>query len=348
MNLALIKRFTVLLLLIVTLLTSAIGFVFWRWLHLPLTIPQDARVVFIEKGSNLSRVAFDLQSVGLIQWPQVWVAFARFSGNADINAGEYRLNELETPASILTKFQSLDVVQYKVTFIEGSTTMEALSQLQISDKLVKTIASVKSVDQLVIDGLDEEILEGWLFPDTYYFSAGDTDLSVLLRAYRKMKSVLAEEWMQRDANLPYDNAYEALIMASIIEKETGAPHEREQIAGVFVRRLLKKMRLQTDPTVIYGLGETYQGNITRAHLRQTTPYNTYVIKGLPPTPIALPGRASIRAALHPAEGDALYFVARGDGTHQFSATIDEHNAAVQQYQKRRKKSYRSTYQDRVK
>ena len=173
--------------------------------------------------------------------------------------------------------------------------------------------------------------------------AGTTDKALLLQAYRRMRRILTEQWRQRQRNLPYDNDYEALIMASIIEKETGVAGERRKIAGVFVRRLLRGMRLQTDPTVIYGLGDSYQGNLTRAHLKQATPYNTYTINGLPPTPIAMPGRAAIHAALHPKDGKALFFVAKGDGSHHFSETLTEHNKAVRKYQiKKRRTHYQSS------
>ncbi len=192
-------------------------------------------------------------------------------------------------------------------------------------------------------GLSETPLEGWIYPDTYSYTKGTRDIDVLRRAYQRMQQVLAEEWEARSQPLPLSSPYEALILASIVEKETGAPEERAAIAGVFVRRLQKNMRLQTDPTVIYGMGDNYRGNIRRSDLTRYTPYNTYKIDGLPPTPIANPGREAIHASLHPAPGKALYFVAKGDGRHQFSATLVEHNRAVQVYQKRqRRQDYRSS------
>ena len=185
--------------------------------------------------------------------------------------------------------------------------------------------------------------EGFFFPDSYHYARGATDWDIVQRAHAQMRAILEQEWQGRAEDLPYETPYEALIMASIIERETGLPAEREEIAGVFVRRLLLGMRLQTDPTVIYGLGSNFDGNLKRKHLADKgNPYNSYRHSGLPPTPIALPGRADIHAALHPAAGDTLYFVARGDGGHVFSATLAEHEQAVRKYQLRRKKNYRSS------
>ena len=201
--------------------------------------------------------------------------------------------------------------------------------------VTSTIASedeseLKSALQSLLQS--ENYPEGLIFPDTYNFSRGTTDKALLERAAETMQEILAQEWPGRNVGLPYSNPYEALIMASIIEKETGLASEREQIAGVFIRRLNQGMRLQTDPTVIYGMGESYDGDLTRTDLRTATPYNTYMNSGLPPTPIALPGREAIAASLHPDQGDTLYFVARGDGSHYFSSTLQEHQQAVQQYQ----------------
>ena len=230
----------------------------------------------------------------------------------------------------------------QVTLVEGWTYAQALAALHSHPRLSAILAGLDTEQQLAAMAIEVSHPEGWFFPDTYRFTAGMSDADILRRAHQRMRQVLAEEWEARSPDLPYEDAYQALIMASIVERETGQPSEREQIAGVFVRRLRSNMRLQTDPTIIYGLGSDFDGNIRRRHLRQATPYNTYVIRGLPPTPIALPGREAIRAALHPDDSQALYFVAKGDGSHQFSNTLEEHNKAVRHYQiTQRNKNYRS-------
>ncbi|WP_239923494.1 endolytic transglycosylase MltG [Agaribacterium haliotis] len=329
---------------------AALGIWAWHWLTTAQSISEEKRLVAISSGESLSGLARQLEQQGLLTCPKLWLAYARLSNQAWVNAGEFELAQRESPLSMLKRFQSSAVIQYSVTFVEGMTAKQAIAELAGKKKLRQTISADFRSDDISSLALDASLnfdypnLEGWVFPDTYSFIAGDSDLSIVQRAVKKMQSELEQQWQNRAENLPYKNSYEALIMASIVEKETGAPHERQQIAGVFVRRLEKGMRLQTDPTVIYGMGDHYKGNITRADLRRATPYNTYTIRGLPPTPIALPGRAAIHAALHPDDGDALYFVARGDGTHQFSATLDEHNRAVREYQLKRKAGYRSNYQ----
>jgi len=285
--------------------------------------------------------------MGLITDPQALYLYGRYHalGRA-IKVGEFELTGSLTPIDLLTKVTSNQVKEYKITFSEGISFKEVLAKIAQTPKLTHTLqsGSAQPLPSLMAQlQLPEMHPEGRFFPSTYRFPLGTTDLDLLKRAYHQMEAVLAAEWSQREDGLPYKTPYEALIMASIIEKETGVASERQQIAGVFVRRLNKKMRLQTDPTVIYGLGDSYNGNLKRSHLKdKSNPYNTYAIKGLPPTPIAMPGQEAIYAALHPAAGSALYFVAKGDGTHYFSATLDEHNAAVKRYQLKRRKSYRST------
>lgn len=336
-------RIFIALFILCLLCAAGVGYFSWQWLNEPQKIANEHRLVTIQRGETLHGLAKNLSEKGMLRWPKLWLAYAKYSKTGSIKAGEFMLAETESPISLLRRFQSSEVIQYQLTLVEGKTFNEVLAAIQAHEKIEKTLDLPLPIDA-ELDGFDVGHLEGWLFPDTYNFTAGASDLSIIQRAHERMKAVLALEWQNRDEDLPYANEYEALIMASIVEKETGAAFERGEIAGVFVRRLQKNMRLQTDPTVIYGMGELYDGNIRRADLKRPTPYNTYVIKGLPPTPIALPGREAIHAALHPKPGDTLYFVARGDGTHHFSKTIDEHNQAVDRYQRKRVKNYRSTIQ----
>ncbi len=315
---------------------------FLSWLQTPVLLEQADRELNLENGQSLYRLAFELHEKKIIAHPRAWVRYAQYKNLTAIKAGEYLLPEESSPLVILELLNKGEVQRYQLTFAEGLAFRDWLKLLHTQDKLQKKLEGIALQEIPRELGLDITHPEGWFFPETYTWTAADSDKSLLLQAHRAMKKILEEEWQGRAENLPYESAYEALIMASIIEKETGAAHERGEIAGVFVRRLKKNMRLQTDPTVIYGMGENYKGNITRKDLRTETAYNTYVIKGLPPTPIAMPGREAIHAALHPEEGDSLYFVAKGDGTHVFSRTVEEHNRAVRQYQLRRRADYRSS------
>jgi UPF0755 protein len=235
-----------------------------------------------------------------------------------------------------------EVVQYSLTLVEGWSFRQVRTALERQSKLELTLTGLSDAQLMARLGYPGVNPEGRFFPDTYRFVRGMSDLDLLKQAYVRLEQVLAEEWQGRADGLPYKAPYDALIMASIIEKETGVPEERGEIAGVFVRRLRIGMRLQTDPTVIYGLGERYNGKLTRAHLREPTAYNTYVIDGMPPTPIAMVGREAINAALHPVAGKSLYFVARGDGSHVFSNSLEAHNRAVREYQLTRREDYRSS------
>ena len=235
-----------------------------------------------------------------------------------------------------------DVVTYQVTIPEGLTLAQALAVLAKNPVLTPELEGAR--DHRLIDiAQGAATAEGLFLPETYRFERGDTDWQIMQRAHAALQRTLEAAWANRAAGLPYETPYEALVMASIVERETGVPAERREIAGVFVRRLMKNMRLQTDPTVIYGLGEGFDGNLRRSHLRDdSNPYNTYRHKGLPPTPIALPGRAAIEAAMHPLPGETLFFVARGDGSHQFSITLEAHEEAVRKYQLSRRSDYRSS------
>ena len=290
----------------------------------------------ITPGTSLTRLAHDLDTLGLIDRPRYFIWLAKWQyDNGTIKTGEYQFSPGTGSADFLEKIIAGKVIQYPLTIIEGWNFRQLLNAIEKHDKIEHQLTGLTNEEIMRRLGLDAPSPEGLFSPDTYYVTRHMSDVQLLQRANQLLNEFLQTSWQQREAGLPYKTPYEALIMASIIEKETAAPEERQQIAGVFVRRLQKRMRLQTDPTVIYGLGETFNGNITRRDLKTDTPYNTYTRRGLPPTPIAMAGRESIYAALHPASGDALYFVAKGDGTHYFSATMEEHNRAVKKYQLRK-------------
>jgi UPF0755 protein len=309
--------------------------------HQHLILPEQTRTFLVAKGDTLTRVVYSLASEGIIEEPQWLLRYARLQEQHGIRAGEYEIDNTLTGKGLLQRLASGRVLQYQATFIEGSKLSDVMNVLTKQPKLINDLKDMSADGYQKIFGFSPEQAEGWIFPDTYSYVTGMKLSDVLLQAHHRMRAILDEEWQKRDKNVPYKNPYEALIMASIIEKETGHAPERSQIAGVFVRRLQKGMRLQTDPTVIYGLGENFSGNLKKSHLLQATPYNTYVIEGLPPTPICLPGRESIHAALHPAAGTALFFVAKGDGTQYFSDNLAQHEQAVEEYQIRRKDGYRS-------
>jgi UPF0755 protein len=315
-----------------------------NWLATPLAIPTSEYHYELEKGKSISHVAYDLAEKGILAQPRWLIWHARYQQAQKISAGEYFLEVGITPETLLKKLTTGDVVLHQITFLEGWTFRQMLAALNEKPEIKHRLRNKTSAGQLAILNLPITHPEGWFYPDTYTFSKGTSDVDLLIKAYKNTRKILDELWTKKAPNLPYKNDYEALIMASIIERETGAASEREQIAGVFVRRLQQGMRLQTDPTVIYGMGDTFKGKISRDHLKQPTSYNTYVIAGLPPTPIAAPSKASLHAALHPAGGKALYFVAKGDGTSEFSETLSQHQNAVIRYQLKRRSDYRSAPQ----
>jgi len=307
------------------------GLFFVLNINSPLNL-EESVLIEVTPGTTYTRIVSKLASDGIITHPFDSRLHGRLSGDANkIQAGEYELVPGITSRDLLAILVAGDVVFHQVALLEGWTLSQALEVIQGHEMIEITLDPNDRESLQALLGA-ESYPEGLVFPDTYNFSRGTTDSDILLRANNMMDQVLAEEWQSRDVGLPYNSPYDALIMASIIEKETGLASERQQIAGVFIRRLQQGMRLQTDPTVIYGLGEEYDGNLTRADLRELTPYNTYRINGLPPTPIALPGRDSIFASLHPDQSDTLYFVAKGDGSHYFSNSLEEHEQAVRQYQ----------------
>ena len=297
----------------------------------------------IEKGDSLGAIAHRLHSRGVIHHPAMFSVMGRLFGVAgSLHVGEYQITPDLSLRDVLNMFSQGQVRYYDVTLVEGLRFSDFIAELNQHAKLTQALTPETTqalLAQLGIEGSPE----GLFYPDTYFFEAGATAKSVLVRAHKRLNEVLAEEWQKKSEGLPYSTPYQALILASIIEKETGATFERPDIAGVFVRRLQRKMRLQSDPTVIYGMGERYEGFLTRRFLKEKTPYNTYVISGLPPTPIAMIGREAIHAALNPKKGNKLYFVAKGDGTHYFSESLAEHNKAVRKYQiVERRADYRST------
>ncbi len=311
------------------------------FLDSPITELKEPLVLVVPKGRGLSAISDELSKQGLLSWPKLYVAYAQASSQTSIFAGEYLIYPGSSLKNILKILTDGDVVKYKLTIPEGLRSRDFLDLLARQPKLSHQLNGLSDAEIIATLGGKISQFEGAFFPDTYLYSKGDSDIEILQLAHDAMNRTLKEEWEQRAPDLPYRSPYEALILASIIEKEASSTSEKKNIAAVFVNRLKKGMRLQADPTVIYGLGDKYQGNITRRHLKKATPYNTYVIKGLPPTPIALPGRDSIYAALHPLKTDALYFVAKGDGSHFFSASLDEHLNAVKQYQLNRKSDYHS-------
>lgn len=317
--------------LVLLLLTSTVLAVLWHqyrgFLATPLNIESPGLVFVVEPGANMRSVIMKLEQRGMTRMDWRWRLFSRLR-EMTIKAGEYELTPGLTPPDLLALLASGKVVRHRFTIVEGWTVAQLLDALGADPVLKQDITSVADLDGL--EGMPAGNPEGWFLPETYVFVRGDSDLHILQRAYRDMQNSLDAAWRGRDTGLPYETPYELLIMASIIEKETSLESERAEIAGVFVRRLLKHWRLETDPTVIYGMGESYQGDIRRRDLKQDNPYNTYTRHGLPPTPIALPGQASLQAAAHPAAGDAMFFVANGQGGHTFSSTLEDHNEAVKQ------------------
>ncbi len=342
------KKFVFKLFAVIIIVSSlAIGWTVMEYnafKNTPLHIAGESFNYEIKKGMTLTSVTKSLSQQGILEKPRYLRWMARWQGVAnEIKVGEYAFPAGTTTLEFLNKVVSGQVIQYSMTIVEGWNFRQLLDATKKNKRLLQTIGKLSQQQIMSKLGYAGEHPEGRFYPDTYLFPKNTTDVEFLKRAYVAMANKLQQEWEQRSSALPFDSPYEALILASIVEKETGQPNERKTIAGVFVRRLEKNMRLQTDPTVIYGIGEKYDGNIKISDLKRDTPYNTYRRKGLPPTPIAMPGAAAINAALHPQEGDELYFVSRGDGSHKFSNTLKEHNRAVIKYQlKGKRKPFSST------
>ena len=329
------KRFLLNCFLTLILLAAWAAGVFYlqyqKALNAPLVAEGDG-IITVKRGDTLASLNHELVQRGVIHSDWVLPVYARLNPQAaNIKAGDYRIDASTSLPSLMNDITNGKVVVYNITVVEGKTFKDLRASLVQTAGIEHTLNDKTDAQIATLLGIDGSP-EGWFMPETYQFHRGSSDLELLKRMYGEMQRTLEQEWPNRADGLPLANPYQALILASIIEKETGVASERPQIAGVFVRRLQKDMLLQTDPSVIYGAAD-YHGDLTRKHLQTDTPYNTNINKGLPPTPIALPGKASIQAALHPADGDSLYFVADGKGGHTFSATYEEHQQAVARYLK---------------
>ena len=325
-----IKRLVILLL--AATLGAAVSMIYF--LLTPITLPNTPYEFDVKSGISMKGVAQQFAQAGVIRQPFTFTFAARLSGKGSaLKAGNYELASALTPWELLQKITKGDVSQAQVKFIEGWNFKQVRQALDKEPDLQHDTRGLSDAEIMAKLGLPQQHPEGRFFPDTYFFSSGMSDLAILARAHKLMQSHLESVWRERAPNLPYRNMDEMLIMASIVEKETGQAAERPTIAGVFVNRLRIGMLLQTDPTVIYGLGQSFDGNLRKRDLLTDTPYNTYTRAGLPPSPIAMPGIEALRAAVKPATTNALYFVGRGNGTHKFSSSLEEHNQAVNKYQR---------------
>jgi UPF0755 protein len=321
------------LFLFVLLLCVAAGAYVWRYINTPFPLAHTPAEFTLERGTTMKMAAFQLAGEGLITQPGLFVWIARLHGDASrIKAGSYELTEPVTPMQLLSKLSEGDVTSASLLLVEGWNWKQVRAALAKSPDLRHDTAAMKDADVDAALGIEAPTPEGMFFPDTYHFAKQSSDLDVLKRAYAAMQRKLAAAWEARAPNLPLKSPYEALTLASIVEKETGRANDRAMVAAVFNNRLTIGMRLQTDPSVIYGLGARYDGTIHKVDLETDTVYNTYTRAGLTPTPIAMPGEAALYAALNPAKSKALYFVAKGDGSSYFSDTLAEHNQAVRRYQ----------------
>lgn len=326
--------------LAITLVALLAGY-FYHTITTPLSI-ENAQTFEVQRGDTAYKIGNELYQRGWVQYPFLTRVVARLQPQWVPKVGKYALQPGMSMLDIMALVDSGDSIFYSITLVEGKTTQDFLNAMMARDNITMTLLGLSNEEIAESLGLDIPHAEGVFLANTYRYHHGDTDRSILLRANSEMNQTLARLWEDKAPNLPYKSPYEALIMASIIEKETGVAFERPLIARVFISRLGLGMRLQTDPTVIYGLGDSFTGNLTRSGLRAPSPYNTYRIFGLPPTPIANVGREAIEAALNPGETTALYFVAKGDGSHAFSNTLREHNQAVRKYQLNRREDYRSS------
>ncbi|WP_447528979.1 endolytic transglycosylase MltG [Vreelandella sp. TE19] len=322
--------------LVLVVLAAAVlagGYVYWQSrLNAPVALDEPT-LYYVPPGAGFNRALRELDEQGVVDDTWAFRLLARVSPERipRLRVGEYRITPDMSAMEVMELLGSSNVVTYRLTVPEGWTFAQMRARLDSAEKLAHETSGLSDAEVMEVLEREGTYPEGWFFPDTYRYHLGMSDVDILRQSIERMERMLDEAWQNRDDDLTIDTPYEALIMASLIERETGAPEERREIAGVFKRRMEQGMRLQTDPTVIYGMGERYEGRITRADLREATPYNTYVIDGMPPTPIAMPGAASLEAAVNPLPGETLYFVSKGDGTHYFSRTLREHNNAVNRY-----------------
>jgi len=329
-------RLLVLLVLLGLLAAAVMLGRYQQFQNAELNLPAGETLYTMAAGTSLNQLAYDLYSQNIIEHPRFFIQLGREMEIARrLQAGEYILEQGLTPRTLLEQLVKGKVNQYELTLIEGHNFREMLQRIHADPVLIHTLTGESDAGIMEQLGHPGQHPEGRFLPDTYYFTRGMTDIDFLARVYQAMSTELQTAWEGREEGLPLETPEEALILASIVEKETGVAEERPVIAGVFVRRLQKGMLLQTDPTVIYGLGNTFDGNLRLRDLRADTPYNTYTRKGLPPTPIAMPGVDAIHAVLHPAKGKSLYFVAMGEGKHYFSSTLKQHNLAVDKFQKKK-------------
>jgi UPF0755 protein len=328
------RRAILLLVAVALVATAGAAALAWQWYRAPLSLPRAPYDFEVRSGATLASVARQLYGDGVLPHPLALVGLARLTrSDRSIKAGSYEIETGITLPRLLAKLTQGDVTQTSLTIVEGTTFAELKRALRDNPQVQKTMLDLPDADLLARLGASERHPEGLFFPDTYFFAAGSTDAAILARAHRALESRLAAAWSRRADDLPLASPYQALILASIVEKETGRPADRGLVASVFVNRLKQNMRLQTDPTVIYGLGERFDGNLRKRDLEADSSYNTYTRDGLPPTPIALPSQASLDAVTRPPQTTYLYFVSRGDGTSVFSSNLADHNRAVNRYQR---------------
>lgn len=327
------RSFLLLLLVLVLLVGSGIAGLAW-WFAQPLPVPAGGVAFDVKSGSTLKGVARELETMGVLPDQRMLVALARWNrADRAIKAGNYEIPAGITLSGLLARLTQGDVTQVAVTVVEGATFRDFRRALAAHPQVARVVADLPDDHVMARLGMPGAPAEGWFFPETYFFAAGAQDVAILKRAHLLMRRKLEAAWDGRAPDLPLRTPYDALILASIVEKETGRAADRPLVASVFLNRLRAGMKLQTDPTVIYGLGDRFDGNLHKRDLEADTPYNTYTREGLPPTPIALPSQASLDAVMHPPKTPYLYFVSRGDGTSEFSANLADHTRAVNRYQK---------------